>query len=273
MTSSPAPVRAASAGKALVATGTASTAYGQQVDGLGVGVDGERAEVAGLLGQPHRDQHGRLLGDQGDDPGAARGRRSGGRPRAGIRSAGRQRQPVRIAGTTSGTDSTTTPSVVPQPSTRIASSLTSDGATCAVDDRAVPEVGHQHDDRGGQRRQRGREEAPVGLEQAGEDDAQRRRAAPAPRRSAAAWPPPRAARGSLVHDQPRRDRRGRAARAAAPAARARAGSRTSSTDAVWSARSRSPAPSRWAMSGTATAARMPPAATSNSTFGMALTLW
>ena len=47
----------------------------------------------------------------------------------------------------------------------------------------------------------------------------------------------------------------------------------SSTDAVWSARSRSPAPSRWAMSGTATAARMPPAAISNITFGMALTLW
>ena len=47
----------------------------------------------------------------------------------------------------------------------------------------------------------------------------------------------------------------------------------SSTDAVRSARSRSPAPSRWAMSGTATAARMPPAAISNMTFGMALTLW
>ena len=48
---------------------------------------------------------------------------------AGIRSPGRHRQPVRIAGTISGTDSTTTPSVVPQPSTRIASSLTRDGAT------------------------------------------------------------------------------------------------------------------------------------------------
>ena len=47
----------------------------------------------------------------------------------GIRNAGRQRHPVRIAGTTSGTDSTTTPSVVPQPSTRMASSLTSDGST------------------------------------------------------------------------------------------------------------------------------------------------
>ena len=46
-----------------------------------------------------------------------------------------------------------------------------------------------------------------------------------------------------------------------------------STDAVCSARSRSPAPSREAMSGTATAARMPPAATSNNTLGMALTVW
>ncbi len=49
---------------------------------------------------------------------------------AGRRSPGRQRQPVRIAGTTRGTESTTTPSVVPQPSTRIASSLTRAGAVC-----------------------------------------------------------------------------------------------------------------------------------------------
>ncbi len=46
-----------------------------------------------------------------------------------------------------------------------------------------------------------------------------------------------------------------------------------SSDAVRSARSRSPAPIRNAMSGTTTAARMPPAATSNSTLGSALTLW
>ena len=41
-----------------------------------------------------------------------------------------------------------------------------------LDDRAVPDVRREHDDRRGQRCQRGREEAPVGLEQPGEDDAQ-----------------------------------------------------------------------------------------------------
>ena len=46
----------------------------------------------------------------------------------GIRSPGRQRHPVRSAGTTRGRESTTTPSVVPQPSTRIAWSDTSEGA-------------------------------------------------------------------------------------------------------------------------------------------------
>jgi hypothetical protein len=46
----------------------------------------------------------------------------------GRRSPGCQRQPVRSAGQTSGTERTTTPNVVPQPSTRIASSLTTDGA-------------------------------------------------------------------------------------------------------------------------------------------------